>query len=71
MFWTRHPTNNFKLKICLFGATKIASIDHSVYGLAFDRIGSWTFCNDFARNFIILAFIMVHYLTLIIAKVNF
>ena len=54
--WSRNPTNNFKLKNSLFGATNIIKNSdkekwvYSGYGIAFDGAGSWNFGNDFARN---------------------
>ena len=54
--WSRNPTNNFKLKNCLFGATNIIKNSdkekwvYSGYGIAFDGAGSWNFGNDFTRN---------------------
>ena len=54
--WTRNPTNNLKLKNCLFGATNIVkNSDKEKYvysrcGIIFDSAGSWSFDNDFARN---------------------
>ena len=57
--WPRNPTNNFKFKNCLFGATNVVKNSdkekyvYSGYRIAFDSGGSWSFDNDFARNFII------------------
>ena len=57
--WPRNPTNNFKFKNCLFGATSIAEDSdkgryvYSGYGITFDSAGSWSFNNDTARNVII------------------
>ena len=53
--WPRNPTNNFKFKNCLFGATSIVKNSdkkyvHSGYGITFDSAGSWSFDNDIARN---------------------
>ena len=56
--WPRNPTNNFKFKNCLFGATNtVKNSDkekhvYSGYGITFDSGGSWSFDNDFARNII-------------------
>ena len=53
--WPRNPTNNFKFKSCLFGATNIVKNSDkekhvsSGYGVRFDNAGSWSFGNDFAR----------------------
>ena len=57
--WPRNPTNNFKFKNCLFGATNIVKNSdkekyvYSGYGITVDTAGSWSFDNDFARNVII------------------
>ena len=57
--WPKIPTNNFKFKNCLFGATNIVkNCDkekdlYSGYGITFDSAGSWSFDNDFARNVIV------------------
>ena len=57
--WTRNPTNNFKFKNCLFGATNIVKNSdkekyvYSGYGITFDSGGSWSFDNGTARNVII------------------
>ena len=57
--WPRNPTNNFKCKNSLFGATNIVKNSdkekyvYSRYGITFDSAGSWSFDNDFARNVII------------------
>ena len=43
----------------MFGATNIINNNdkemyvYSAYGIAFDGIGSWSFNDDFARNFLI------------------
>ena len=56
--WPRNPTNNFKFKNWLFGATNIVKNSdkekyvYSGYGITFDSAGSWSFGNDFARNVI-------------------
>ena len=55
----RNPTNNFKLKNCLFGATNIVKISdkekyvYSGYGITFYDAGSWSFGNGTTRNVII------------------
>ena len=55
----RNPTNNFKFKNCLFGATNIVKNSdkekhmYSGYGITFDSGGSWSFDNGTARNVII------------------
>ena len=57
--WPRNPTNNFKFKNCLFGATNIVKNSdkekymYCGYGITFDSAGSCSFDNDFARNVII------------------
>ena len=57
--WPRNPTNNFKLKNCLFGATNIVKDNDKekyVYSgcrITFDSAGSWSFGNGFARNVVI------------------
>ena len=57
--WLRNPTNNFKFKNCLFGATNIAKNSdrevylYSGYRITFDSAGSWSFHHEFARNVII------------------
>ena len=57
--WPRNPTDNFKFKNCLFGATNIVKNSdkekyvYSGYGMKLDRAGSWSCDNDFDRNFII------------------
>ena len=44
--WSRNPTNNFKFKNCLFGATNVVkivikkSMGYSGYGITFDSAGS-------------------------------
>ena len=54
--WLRNPTNNFKFKNCLFGATNIVKHSdkekyvYSGYSITFDSASSWSFDNDFARN---------------------
>ena len=57
--WPTNPTNNSKFNNCLFGATNIflksdkEKYVYSGYGITFDRSGSRSFDNDFARNVII------------------
>ena len=57
--WPRNPTNNFKFKNCLFGATSIAKNSDeekyvsSGYRITFDSASSWCFGNDFARHVVI------------------
>ena len=57
--WPKNPTNNFKFKNCLFGATSVVKNSnkekwiYSGYGTTSDRTGSWSFNNNFARNIII------------------
>ena len=58
--WPRNPTNNFKFKNCLFGATSVVKNSDkekyvfSGYGITFDSACSCSFNNDIARNVIIL-----------------
>ena len=58
--WPRNPTNIFKFKNCLFGATNtVKNSDeekyvHSGYGITFDIGGSWSFDNESAGNVMIL-----------------
>ena len=79
--WPRNPTNNFKFKNCLFGATNIVKNSdkekylYSGYGLIFYGAGSWRFDNDFDRKVIcsvddFLLLIIVLYLILTIAKIT-
>ena len=57
--WPGNPTNNFKFRNGVFGATNIVkNSDKEKYvysgcGITFDSAGSWSFGNDFARNVII------------------
>ena len=57
--WTRNPTNNFKFKNCLFGASNTVNNSdkekyvYTGYGITFDSADSWSFDNGFARNVII------------------
>ena len=57
--WPRNPTNNFKFKNCLIGATSIGkNSDKEKYvssgcGITFDTAFSWSFNNDTARNVMI------------------
>ena len=66
----RNPTNNFKFKNCLFGATSLVKNSdkekyaYSGYGIAFHSAGSWSFDNDIAKN-------IVHHLMLTIARITF
>ena len=54
--WLRNPTNNFKLKNCLFGTMNIAkNSDKEKYvcsgsGITFTSSSSWSFDNDTARH---------------------
>ena len=60
--WPINPTNNFKFKNCLFGATStVKNSDKekyvcSGYEITFDSVGFWSFDNDTARNVIIAGF---------------
>ena len=54
--WPRNPTNNFKFKNCLFGASSVVKKSdkekyaYSDYGLTFHSAGSWNFDKDTAIN---------------------
>ena len=54
----KNPTNNFKFKNYLFGATSIVKNSekekyvYGGYGITFDSAGLWSFDNDIARNVI-------------------
>ena len=54
--WLRNPTNNFKFKNCLFGATNIVKNSdkekyvYSGYGITLNSGGPLSFENDTARN---------------------
>ena len=58
----RNPTNSFKFKNCLIGATNVVKNSdkekyvYSAYGTTFDSASSWSFGNDFARNVKIFGF---------------
>ena len=56
--WSTNPTNNFKFKNCLFGASNIAKNNkekyvYSGYIITFDSAGSWSLDNNFEKNVII------------------
>ena len=57
--WPKVPLRNFTLKNCLLDATSIIKNSDkekyvcSGYGIAFDRKGSWSFGNDYAKNVVI------------------
>ena len=57
--WPRNPTKHFKFKNYLSGATDVVKNSdkekyvYSRYGITLDSGGSWSFCNDLARNVII------------------
>ena len=57
--WSRHHTNNFKFKNCLFGADSIVknsdkeNFVYGGYGITFDSTDSWNFDNETARNVIV------------------
>ena len=57
--WPRNPTNNFKFKNCLFGATNLVKNSdkgkyvYSGYGITIDSACSWSFDGNFSRNVII------------------
>ena len=54
--WLRNPTNNFKFKNCLFGATNIVKNSdkekyvYTGYRITFDSAGVSSFDNDTPRN---------------------
>ena len=60
--WSRNPTNNLKLMICLFAATNVVKNSDKEkyvyigYGVAFNTMDSSSFDNDTARNVIIFHF---------------
>ena len=46
--WSRNPSNNFKFKNCLFGATSIVkNSDKENWVYTFDSVVSWNFAIDF------------------------
>ena len=57
--WPINPTNNFKFKNCLFGATSIIKNSdkgkyvYSGYEIIFNSAGSLSFDNYYVRNVII------------------
>ena len=71
----RNPTNNSKLKNCLFGAASVVENNdkekyvYSGYGITFESAGSCSFDNDTDRNFIFLVLIIVHHLMLTITRI--
>ena len=75
--WLRNPTNYFKFKSCLFGATSTVKNNdkekymNSSYGEKIDSAVSRSFDNDTARNIIILVLMVVHHLMLTISKIIF
>ena len=54
--WPKNPTDNFKIKNCLFGATNIVKNSdkekyvYSGYRIIFDSGGFWSFDNDTAKK---------------------
>ena len=60
--WPKDPSDNFKFKNCLFGATNIVKNSdkekylYSGYGITFDSGSFWSFDIDAARNVIIFGF---------------
>ena len=52
--WPTNPTDSFKFKYCLFGATSVVknsnkeTYRYSGYGITFDSAGLWSFDNDIA-----------------------
>ena len=75
--WPRNPTNNFKFKNCLFGATHIVKNGdkpksvYNGYGITFDIAGSWSFGNVLLGMLQFLMLIIVSHLMLIIARIIF
>ena len=57
--WPKNPTDNFKIKNCLFAATNIVKNSdkekyvYSGYRITFHSVGSWSFGDNLARNVII------------------
>ena len=53
--WPKDPSDNFKFKNCLFGATNIVKNSdkekyvYSGYGITYDSACFWSFDNDTAR----------------------
>ena len=72
--WPRNPTTNFKCKNCLFGTANIVKDSDkenylfSGYGVTFDTEGSWSFDNDLLEMLQLLMLIIIHHLTLTIAR---
>ena len=64
--WLNNPLKNFELKNYLFGPTSIVKSSdkgksvYSGYGIAFDRKGTWSSGNDYAKNVVILKLTIVH-----------
>ena len=56
--WPRNPTNNFKFRNFLFGATSITKNSdkenyvYSGYGITFDSVGFWSFDNATSMSII-------------------
>ena len=56
--WFRNLSNNFVLKSCLLGTVKLtrnsdeSKFIYNSWGIAFDGVDSWSFGNNFARNFV-------------------
>ena len=78
--WPKNPTNSFKFKNCLFGATNVVKNSdkekyvYSWYGITFDGGGSWSFDNGIGRNVIIFVVdisIISHNLMMKIARITF
>ena len=57
--WSGNPSNDFKIRNCLFGTAKLArntikrKFFYNGQRLAFDAAGSWNFGNNFGRNVVI------------------
>ena len=75
--WPNDPLNNFRLNNLLFGTTNIVKNSdkdkwvHSGYRIAFDRLSTMIFGNDYAKSVIIFVPVIVQLLILIIARIIF
>ena len=60
--WPRNPSNNFPVKICLFGTVKLvrnrvkSKFTYNVREIAFDGKGLWSFGNELARDVVVFDF---------------
>ena len=54
--WSNNSSKHFALKYCLFGTIKLTNqairskFIYSGWETAFDEVGKWNYCNDYARN---------------------